>query len=105
MDIQSHKQLLDELQQKFTQKELDVTYTQWEGDTDDEEVTQFRGTLHSVELTENEFEEMDLLFVFQTDEEEIEVLMEIPKEESDLATTDEKHLRIFGTEAEIELTR
>jgi hypothetical protein len=105
MDIHSHEQLLQILQQ-FGDKEAEITFTQWEGDDEDEEVTTFHGRLVEVSLQNNEFGEKDLLLHFQADEEQVvEILMEVPKEEADLGSYSEDRLRIFGTEAEIVISK
>jgi len=104
MDIQQHEQLLRILTEEFTKKELTVSYTQWDADGEDEEETQFRATLASATITNNEFTEKDLLLIFAAEDgEHIEILMEIPSEEADLATIDVGRLSIFGTEAELVL--
>lgn len=106
MDIQQHERLIRILTDEFHQKTASVSYTQWETEGDDEEVTQFRGQLGHIKLTDNEFGEKDLLLVFiAEDGDEVEILMEIPGEEVDLATYEEGRLSIFGTEAEIVLAQ
>ncbi len=104
MDIQTHDKLMTLLQSEFKGKAGTVTFTQWDGDSEDEEVTQFRGKLMDAELRDNEFGEKDLTLSFEVDEEQtVEVLMEIPAEEVDLASHAENRLHIYGTEAEIVL--
>ncbi|WP_232699267.1 hypothetical protein [Brevibacillus daliensis] len=106
MEIQNHAELLALLESDFINKPLTVTYTDWEGgDLEDEQVTTFQGTIVEVSISDNEFEEKDLSLRFQTDEGEVEILMEIPAEESDLANQDEDSFRIFGTEAELILAK
>jgi hypothetical protein len=106
MDIHNHDQLMALLDSEFRGLEADITFTQWDGDSEDEEVTHFRGQLTSAELQDNEFGEKDLRLTFATDgEQELEVLMEIPAEEVDLGSMAEGRLHIFGTEAEIVLSR
>lgn len=104
MEIQTHQELLEQLQQ-YEGSRLTITFTQWDSDADDEEVTVTNGTLTLVRLTDNEFEEKDLLLQFTDGDEAFEILMEIPMDESDLAVRDEDALRIFGTEAELQLSR
>ncbi|ATF12691.1 hypothetical protein HP398_28275 [Brevibacillus sp. HB1.4B] len=106
MDIQQHEQLIQLLAEYKNQK-ASVAFTQWDTDSEEEEeVTQFQAELLEVKLTDNEFEEKDLLLVFTTAEgEEMEILMEIPGDEVDLASYEEGHLRIFGTESEIVLQK
>ncbi|MFS0554293.1 hypothetical protein [Brevibacillus sp. 179-C9.3 HS] len=106
MDIQQHEQLIQLLAEYKNQK-ASVTFTQWDTDSEEEEeVTQFQAELLEIKLTDNEFEEKDLLLVFTTEEgEEMEILMEIPGDEVDLASIEEDSLRIFGTEAEIVLQK
>ncbi|GEB31410.1 MULTISPECIES: hypothetical protein [Brevibacillus] len=107
MDIQQHEQLLRLLTDEFASKTASVTFTQWDTDSEEEEeVTQFQGQLTEVKLTDNEFEEKDLLLVFVSEAEgELEILMEIPGDEVDLATFADGKLSIFGTEAEIVLEK
>jgi hypothetical protein len=104
MEIHQHNQLISQLQQYFQGKGMHISYTQWDVDQEDEEVTEFDATLETVTLTDNEFEEKDLLLVFLAGDEEIEILMEIPKEESNLADFEDNTLRIFGLEAEIQIS-
>jgi len=104
MEIHEHKQLTEQLQQ-LQGKEVHVSYTQWDADQDDEEVAEFRATLESIRLTDNEFEDMDLLLVFQAEDEQFEILMEIPKAEGELAAVENSRLRIFGLEAELQLSK
>jgi hypothetical protein len=104
MDIQTHEQLVTLLESEYRGKEAAIIFTQWDTDSEDEEVTQFRGQLVSVKLCDNEFGEKDLTLSFEVDEEQVvEVLMEIPAEEADLGSLAEKRLHIYGTEAEIVL--
>ncbi|MGE7273522.1 hypothetical protein [Brevibacillus panacihumi] len=104
MDIQQHEQLLKILTEEYANKVLTVSYTQWDAEGEDEEETQFRATLASATLTNNEFTEKDLLLVFAAEDgEHIEILMEIPSEEADLAANEAGRLSIFGTEAELVL--
>ncbi|RNB58398.1 hypothetical protein EDM57_06615 [Brevibacillus gelatini] len=107
MDIQQHEQLLRLLVDEFAKQPLSVTFTQWDTESeDDEEVTQFQGQLAEVKLTDNEFAEKDLWLLFVAeDEESVEILMEIPGEEVDLASYADGKLNIFGTEAEIILEK
>lgn len=102
MDFDTHQQLDELLRQHFHEVEAEVTFTQWDGDNEDEEVTQFHGKLVGTSLTDNEFGEKDLLLTFQADGDEmIEILMEVPKEEAELGSFNDNRLHIFGTEAEI----
>ncbi|GED66355.1 hypothetical protein BRE01_00570 [Brevibacillus reuszeri] len=107
MEIQQHARLLSILTGDFEKQQATITFTQWDTDSeDDEEVAEFRGQLVGVKLTENEFDEKDLLLLFADEENEtVEILMEIPGEEVDLATYNEGRLQIFGTEAEIVLAK
>jgi len=105
MDIQIHQELLKLLQEQYMKQEATITFTQWDNDGEDEEETTFHGTLQSVRLDDNEFGEKDLLLRFQSDQDEVEILMELPKEEADLASVEQGSVRIFGTEAELVLQR
>jgi|HigsolmetaAR205D_1030408.scaffolds.fasta_scaffold21067_2 hypothetical protein len=106
MEIQQHQQLIRVLQEDFLDKPAGVHFTQWDTDDEDEEVTQFCGELKELRLTDNEFGEKDLLLLFSLEEgESVEILMEIPKEEEDLAAYADGRLSIFGTEAELVLER
>ncbi|WP_139489527.1 hypothetical protein [Brevibacillus dissolubilis] len=105
MDIQQHAQLEEQLG-TFSNTALSITFTQWDAESEDEEeVSEFRATLKEFRITDNEFEEKDLLLVFDQDGDDVEILMEIPAEEVDLATLDGSQLRIFGTEAEVVLSK
>lgn len=105
MEIQTHKEMLNTLQQ-FVDQKLSVTYTQWDSEeSDEEEVIDFEGTLKEVKVTDNEFEEKDLFLLFVGDEGEIELLMEVPAAEEDLGVMEGNQLRIFGTEDEIILKK
>ncbi|QDS34814.1 hypothetical protein [Brevibacillus brevis] len=106
MDIQQHEQLI-QLLAEYKNHKVSVAFTQWDTDSEEEEeVTQFQAQLLEIKLTDNEFEEKDLLLVFTTAEgEEMEILMEIPGDEVDLASYEEGYLRIFGTESEIVLQK
>ncbi|QOT00882.1 hypothetical protein JNUCC42_09550 [Brevibacterium sp. JNUCC-42] len=106
MEIQNHAALLEILEKTYVNQLVDITYTDWEGDEqEDEEVTTFRGTLLEVKLEDNEFEEKDLTLRFQEDEGEVDILMEIPANEQDLGVIEEHLVRIFGTEAELVLAK
>lgn len=106
MDFDKHAQLEELLSQHFSQVEAEITFTQWDSDSEDEEVTHFRGRLVKSSLTDNEFGEKDLQLTFEVDgEETVEILMEVPKEEADLGTYEEGNLHIFGTEAELVLAK
>ncbi|QDX93340.1 hypothetical protein EEL32_09350 [Brevibacillus laterosporus] len=106
MEIQNHAALLEILEKTYVNQPVEITYTDWEGDEqEDEEVTTFRGTLLEVKLEDNEFEEKDLTLRFQEDEGEVEILMEIPANEQDLGVIEEHLVRIFGTEAELVLAK
>jgi len=107
MEIQQHEKLLGILTSEFEKQLATITFTQWDTDSeDDEEVSVFKAQLVGVKLTTNEFEEKDLLLLFTDEENEpVEILMEIPGEEVDLATHAEGRLQIFGTEAEIVLEK
>lgn len=107
MDIQQHERLLRLLTDEFENKMATVTFTQWDTDSEDEEEeTQLAGKLVGYKLTDNEFEEKDLLLLFADEEaESVEILMEIPGEEVDLATFENGRLAIFGTEAEVVLEK
>ncbi|MDR7317676.1 hypothetical protein [Brevibacillus nitrificans] len=107
MDIQQHERLLRLLTDEFENQMATITFTQWDTDSEDEEEeTQFTGKLVGYKLTDNEFEEKDLLLLFADEEaESVEILMEIPGEEVDLATFENGRLAIFGTEAEVVLEK
>jgi hypothetical protein len=104
MDIHTHDQLLSLLAEQFRDQQVEVHFTQWDGDGEDEEVTQFHGRLTQLDLRDNEFGEKDLQLAFHVDGDQVvEVLMEIPQEEEDLAALIDGRLHIYGTEAEIVL--
>jgi hypothetical protein len=104
MDIHKHDQLLSLLAERFRGQQVEVLFTQWDGEGEDEEVTQFRGQLSELELKDNEFGEKDLQLAFEVDGDQVvEVLMEIPQDEEDLAAWIDGRLHIYGTEAEIVL--
>lgn len=106
MEIQKHEQLLQYLTNDFQNKPATILFTQWDTESEDEEVTQFHGALAELKLTDNEFGEKDLLLTFAVEDgESVEILMEIPGEEMDLAAYEEGRLSIFGTEAEIVLEK
>ncbi|MDH4615737.1 hypothetical protein [Brevibacillus sp. AY1] len=106
MEIQRHERLLEVLKEQFAQQEAAFSFTQWDTENEDEEVSQFRGTLTELKLTDNEFDEKDLLLILTAEDGEIvEILMEIPSEEVDLAVWEEGRLSIFGTEAELVLEK
>ncbi|USG63791.1 hypothetical protein NDK47_16620 [Brevibacillus ruminantium] len=106
MDIHKHDELLTTLQKQFAEGQIAVQFTQWDGEGDDEEVTEFRGTLVEWKLSDNDFGEKDLFILFRLkSEDDIELLMEIPAEEENLAEWNEGRLTIFGTEAELILTK
>lgn len=106
MEIQQHEQLIQMLAEYKNQKAT-VTFTQWDTDSEEEEeVTEFTAKLLECKLADNEFQEKDLLLIFAAeDNDEMEILMEIPGEEVDLASYVDGSLRIFGTEAEIVLQK
>ncbi|WP_019119798.1 hypothetical protein [Brevibacillus massiliensis] len=102
MEIQTHQQLLHTLQEQFTDRPAQITFTQWEGEEEDETVTEFQAVLKQVSLTEGDFAGKDLFLLFEAEGEQVlELLMEIPAEEEDLGVLDGGQLRIFGTEAEL----
>ncbi|WP_126427697.1 hypothetical protein [Brevibacillus marinus] len=102
MELHRHDELVARLREAYLQRPLQVTFTQWEADEEDEQVSRFRATLVDVSLDDNEFGTKDLLLTFQAEAEEVvEILMELPREEVDLAYQDEDCLRLFGTEAEL----
>lgn len=106
MEIQQHERLLHVLNEQFVQQEAACTFTQWDTENEDEEVSQFRATLTASQLSDNEFDEKDLLLVFTAEDgETVEILMEIPSDEVDLAVWEEGRLSIFGTEAELVLEK
>jgi hypothetical protein len=106
MEIQQHEQLIRVLIDEYEKKSASISFTQWDTESEDEEVNQFRGQLVGIKLSDNEFEEKDLLILFSVENDEtVEILMEIPGEEVDLATFEEGRLSIFGTEAEIVLEK
>ncbi|MBG9801414.1 hypothetical protein ABHN05_10900 [Brevibacillus laterosporus] len=106
MDIHNHAALMEILDKAYVNQKVQVTYTDWEGDEqEDEVVTTFRGTLLEVSLKDNEFEEKDLTLRFLEEEDQIEILMEIPANEQDLGVSEEQLVRIFGTEAELVLAK
>lgn len=108
MEIHRRNDLLAALRESYLDRPLEVTFTQWEGEEEDEDeqVSQFRASLLDVALDKNEFGTYDLLLTFQpAGEEAVEILMELPREEENLAYQDEAGLRLFGTEAELILAR
>lgn len=107
MDIQKHDQLLRLLTEQFENQPAQITFTQWDTDREDEEEeSQFKGKLTGFKLSDNEFEEKDLLLLFADEEAEtVEILMEIPGEEVDLATFADGRLSIYGTESEVVLEK
>ncbi|QRG69645.1 hypothetical protein [Brevibacillus choshinensis] len=107
MDIQKHEQLLRLLTDQFENQQALITFTQWDTEREDEEEeTQFKGKLTGFKLSDNEFDEKDLLLLFVDEEAEtVEILMEIPGEEVDLATFEEGRLSIFGNESEVILEK
>ncbi|UFJ43075.1 hypothetical protein LOK74_11555 [Brevibacillus humidisoli] len=106
MELHRHEQLMACLRETYLQQSLQVTFTQWDGDEEDEQVSQFQASLVDIVLDDNEFGTKDLLLTFELDEEEVvEILMELSREEADLANLDGGTLRLFGTEAELVLTR
>ncbi|WP_421616761.1 hypothetical protein ACAF76_013365 [Brevibacillus sp. TJ4] len=106
MEIQQHDRLLQVLRDEYLQKQVVILFTQWDTENEDEEVTQFRGQLTEIQLTDNEFDEKDLQLIFTLeDSESVEILMEIPKEEADLASHEADKLSIYGTEAELVLEK
>ncbi|GAA4710581.1 hypothetical protein [Brevibacillus fulvus] len=104
MEIHSHQQLLQLLREQFA-AQAEISFTQWDTEGEDEEETQFHGRLLEVTLTDNQFGEKDLWLQFETDGDKVEILMELPAEETDLGSVEEEQLRIFGTEAELVLTK
>ncbi|MBO8163258.1 MAG: hypothetical protein H0Z34_05960 [Brevibacillus sp.] len=105
MELHQHTQLLACLKEAYRDNTVVVTFTQWDGEEEDEQVTQFQGTLSDIVLSDNKFGTKDLQLTFAVDEEQVvEILMELPAEEEDLAFQDEKTLRVFGTEAELVIT-
>ncbi|MEJ8545318.1 hypothetical protein Q3F21_08455 [Brevibacillus borstelensis] len=106
MDIHKHDQLLSLMEEHFSKGQIDVQFTQWDGDSDDEEVTQLRGSLTSWKLSDNEFAEKDLLIVLESETEgQVEILMEIPADEENLGVFADERLSVYGTEAELILSR
>lgn len=106
MELHRHEDLLAALKASCLGRPLEVTFTQWEGEEEDEQVSQFRASLLDIALDDNEFGTYDLLLTFQRAEDEVvEILMELPREEENLAYQDEAGLRLFGTEAELILVR
>jgi len=107
MEIQQHAGLLALLQDEFENKLARITFTQWDTEQEDEEEeTRFTSKLVGFQLTDNEFAEKDLLLKFTDEHDEaVEILMELPGEEVDLATFEEGRLAIFGTEAEVVLEK
>ncbi|NGQ97115.1 hypothetical protein G3578_18405 [Brevibacillus sp. SYP-B805] len=105
MDLNTHHELLDVLTREYLRQEASITFTQWDTESEDEEVTTFRAVLTEIRLTDNEFGEKDLFLLFEADGDEVEILMEIPAEESDLGAFAEGRLQIFGLEAEAILER
>ncbi len=101
MEIHTHTELLDILRREYQDQDSEITYTEWDGDSEDEQVSTFRGKLVDIQLKDNEFDEKDLLLLIQSDGEELELLMEIPAEETDLGSFAEGRLQIFGTESEV----
>jgi hypothetical protein len=106
MELQQHQRLLQVLQDEYLQKTATVLFTQWDTENEDEEVTRFRGQLTEMQLSDNEFDEKDLQLIFALEDgESVEILMEIPKEEADLAFHEADKLSIYGTEAELVLEK
>lgn len=106
MEIQQHERLIQRLAEEFQNQAASISFTQWDTESEDEEVTQFKGQLTEIKLSDNEFGEKDLLLLFVMEgEESLEILMEIPGEEVDLASYEEGRLSIFGNEAEIVLEK
>lgn len=106
MEVHQHHQLIQILTDGYVHKQATILFTQWDTEDGDEEVTQFRGRLTEVQLSDNEFAEKDLQLFFELEDgESVEILMEIPGEEVDLAFHEEGKLSIFGTEAELVLER
>ncbi|WNC16950.1 hypothetical protein [Brevibacillus brevis] len=107
MEIEQHAKLMQLLTDEFENRQATITFTQWDTESEDEEeVAQFTGKLVGIKLTDNEFDEKDLLLLFADEEAEtVEILMEIPGEEVDLATYVDGRLSIFGTEAEVVLEK
>ncbi|HAS01579.1 MAG TPA: hypothetical protein DCR67_08810 [Brevibacillus sp.] len=106
MDIHNHAALMERLEKAYVNQQVQITYTDWEGDEqEDEVVTTFRGTLLGVSLVDDEFEQKDLALRFLEDDNEVELLMEIPADEQDLGVSEEQLVRIFGTEAELVLAK
>jgi hypothetical protein len=106
MEIHQHDQLMAVMEKEFRGQAAEIQFTQWDSDGEDEEVTQFRGELIDVRLSDNEFGEKDLQLSFAVDGDQVvDILMEIPADEEDLAAFADGCLSIFGTEAEIVLKR
>jgi hypothetical protein len=106
VEIHQHDQLMAVMEEEFRGQAAEVQFTQWDGDGEDEEVTQFRGELIDVRLADNEFGEKDLQLTFAVDGDQVvDILMEIPADEEDLAAFADGRLSIYGTEAEIVLKR
>lgn len=106
LEIHKHDELLKTLEEHFAGQQLGVVFTQWDGDEEEEEVTELTGQLQEWRLSDNEFGEKDLYMRIEAQGEgDVEILMEIPAEEENLAQFGEGRLSIFGTEAELILTR
>lgn len=106
MEIQTHEQLVRILESEFVGVQAQLLFTQWDTDGEDEEESRFAARLLKVEVTDNEFEEKDLLLALENEAgEELELLMELPSVEEDLGSYAEGRLSIFGTEAELVLTK
>lgn len=105
MEIHTHAALLEVLRLEYQDKDAEITFTEWDGDSEDEEVSAFRGRLVDIQLKDNEFDEKDLFLLIEADGEELELLMEIPAEEADLGSFAEGCLQIFGTESEVSFKR
>lgn len=106
MDIQTHAELVRILEDEFVGTKAQLLFTQWDTDDEDEEESRFEARLLKVTLSDNEFAEKDLLLSLENDQgEELDLLMELPKAEEDLGSFVEGRLSIFGTEAELVLTK
>lgn len=106
MDIQTHAELVRILETEFVGAKAQLLFTQWDTDDEDEEESSFTARLLKVTLSDNEFDEIDLLLSLEDEAgEELDLLMELPKAEEDLGSFEEGSLSIFGTEAELVLTK
>ncbi|MET3289982.1 UNVERIFIED_CONTAM: hypothetical protein ABID98_002552 [Brevibacillus sp. OAP136] len=106
MDIQTHAELIRILESEFVGAQAQFIFTQWDTDGEDEEESTFAARLLKVSLSDNEFEEKDLLLTLENEAgEDLELLMELPSVEEDLGSFADGRLSLYGTEAELVLKK